>query len=81
MSKKKKTQNEQGKLEYSVLVKDPSFTGEDTCAEVLERNEGDLHWTSLCACSLERAEEIATALQWQADSIWEYNREETDAKR
>lgn len=78
MSKK---QHEEGKLEYSVLVKDPDFLDGDTYAEVLERNEGDLHWKSLCGCSLERAEEIATALQWRADSIWEQSCEATDAKR
>jgi hypothetical protein len=66
-------QNELGKLEYSVLARDP--VGDKIYAEVLERNEGSLQWRSLCECELDNAEEIAVALQWHADFRWEMQEE------
>jgi len=66
-----KKQDEQGKLEYSLVVKEAFLSDGIDYAEVLERNEGDLYWRSLCSCEREKAEEIAAALQWRADFLWE----------
>ena len=64
-------EDEQGKLEYSLLVRDSFLSDGTDYAEVLERNEGDLYWRSLCSTEREKAEEIAAALQWRADFMWE----------
>jgi hypothetical protein len=72
----KRNEDDRGKLEYSVLVKESYGGFDDKYAEVLERNEGDLRWKSLCGCDLDTAEEIATALQWRADVIWEQQEQE-----
>lgn len=72
----RRSEEDKGKLEYSVLVKEPYGFDDKPYAEVLERNEGDLRWRSLCGCDLDNAEEIATALQWRADVIWEQQEQE-----